>query len=83
MQLALLRKDGNIGDFIQQMNTYLELNPNDGEAWLQLGDLYLEHLNYNRALFCYEEVVVLFPKRFIYLLRLAEIYYTLGTVPNL
>lgn len=61
------------------MNVYLEDNPNDGEAWLELADFYLETLNYSRALFCYEELVLLYPKKYMYMMRIAEIYNTLGT----
>ncbi|KAL4489890.1 hypothetical protein ABPG72_010789 [Tetrahymena utriculariae] len=77
------KTDGAYTNFVQKMNTYLEENPNDGEAWLELGDFYLENLNYPKALYCYEELILLYPKRYIYMTRVAEIYYTMGTDSDL
>jgi cytochrome c-type biogenesis protein CcmH/NrfG len=37
------QKENKIAEFITEMNAYLEQNPNDGEVWIELGDLYLEY----------------------------------------
>jgi cytochrome c-type biogenesis protein CcmH/NrfG len=50
---------------------------------MELGDLYAEKSQYLRAIFCYEEVVILSPDNDYYFLRLAELYYTDGGKPNL
>lgn len=65
------------------MNDYLYHNSSDGEAWMELADVYLENMSYNKALFCYEELLILFPKKFFYMMKIAEIYYTLGGIQNL
>jgi ER membrane protein complex subunit 2 len=68
---------------VAKLNEYLKENPNDPEAWLELGDLYTERSQYLRALFCYEEVIMLTPENDYYFLRLAELYYTDGGKANL
>lgn len=45
---------------------------------MELGDLYTEKSQYLRALFCYEEVIILSPDNDYYFLRLAELYHTNG-----
>jgi cytochrome c-type biogenesis protein CcmH/NrfG len=61
----------------------LKENPNDSEAWMELGDVYTEKSQYLRALFCYEEVILLNPDNDYYFIRLAELYYTDGGKENL
>jgi len=55
----------------------------DKEAWVELGDIYLESLEYNRALYCYENLMLLAPKNFHYYIKVAEILYTIGGADNL
>ena len=57
---------------------FLEDNPCDIEAWIELSRIYTEKGLYLRALFCMEEVVVLNPENEHYMVRLAELYVTLG-----
>ena len=47
-------------DYVAKLNQYLKENPNDLEAWMELGEVYAEKSQYLRALFCYEEVIILF-----------------------
>ena len=70
-------------DYVESLNEYLKENPSDYEAWLELGDIYTEKSQYLRALFCYEEVVVLCPENDYYFLHLAELYYTDGGKANI
>ena len=50
---------------------------------MELGDFYTEKGHFLRALFCYEEVVMLAPENHYYFLRLAELYYTDGGKQNI
>ena len=58
----------------------------DGEAWLELTDTYLEYMkyffhklkkklknSYNKAIFCLEELILLFPKKLFYMMKIAEV----------
>lgn len=49
------------------------MNPLDAEAWLELADIYLKDLNYKYALYCYEEIILQFPKNIHYLMKVAEV----------
>eukprot|EP00825_Cyclidium_porcatum_P019965 TRINITY_DN2281_c0_g1_i9.p1 TRINITY_DN2281_c0_g1~~TRINITY_DN2281_c0_g1_i9.p1 ORF type:complete len:246 (-),score=48.05 TRINITY_DN2281_c0_g1_i9:178-915(-) len=80
---AIKKAQLSTSEYINLLNSYITSNPNDSEVWLELADIYLEHMNYNKALFCLEEVLVLQPKKTLYMLRIAEILYTLGGTHNL
>ena len=41
---------------INSLKEYLDLNPNDIDAWFNLGDVYYENSDYNKALECYKKV---------------------------
>lgn len=44
----------------------------------------MEHLNYEKALYCYEEVLILDPENINNMMRIGELYYTIGNgVENL
>jgi len=77
-KIALLRANGEYAKAVDELNAYLEDNMLDKEAWLELGDIYLEKLQYQKALFCYEQLCILAPKNMNYFLRCADISYTLG-----
>eukprot|EP00640_Fibrocapsa_japonica_P003103 CAMPEP_0113935588 /NCGR_PEP_ID=MMETSP1339-20121228/2720_1 /TAXON_ID=94617 /ORGANISM="Fibrocapsa japonica" /LENGTH=324 /DNA_ID=CAMNT_0000937799 /DNA_START=18 /DNA_END=992 /DNA_ORIENTATION=- /assembly_acc=CAM_ASM_000762 len=65
---------------IRALNAYLNDFPADAVAWQQLGDLHCAVSNYEAAAFCYEELVLTQPSNCLFHLRLAELYYTLGSV---
>jgi len=82
-KIAVLRTDGETNQAIEELNKFLQENFCDKEAWLELADIYLEKLNYQKALYCYEQVCLLAPKNMHYFIRCAEILYTLGGPANL
>lgn len=51
---------GNIGHCIRVLNKYLETYPNDLEAWLELGEIYLARQDYEKAQYCFEELLTSF-----------------------
>ena len=46
----------------------------DVEAWLELADIYLERLIYPKALYCYEEALIINPKNFYFFVKIAEVF---------
>ncbi|CAD8124707.1 unnamed protein product [Paramecium sonneborni] len=74
-KIALLRRQNNVDQAIGQLNSFLTSFPNDAEAWLELSDIYLEHLNYSKAQFCLEEVLLLNTQDLHLAVKLAEINY--------
>lgn len=58
---------------MRSLNQYLSDFPQDVEAWMELADIYMETLNFHKAVFCYEEVILLNPTDLHYLIKLAEV----------
>ena len=74
--IALERDQGHLNETIVLLNKYLEVNQQDGEAWLELTDLYLSRQNYEKAQFCYEEILTMQPNNYIVNIKYAEILYS-------
>lgn len=55
------------------LNKYLGKNPCDLEGWVELADCYLEVSSYNKALHCYNQLVILEPNNLNYVQMLAEV----------
>ena len=77
--VALERDRGKINEAIILLNKYLENNQQDNEAWLELTDLFLSKHNYEKAQFCYEEILSLNPANYYCNIRYAEILYSAGS----
>lgn len=58
-----------------ELTKYLVSFPQDGEAWLEMADIYLEELNYKKALFCYEEVLMLNANDEHIIVKIAEVLF--------
>jgi ER membrane protein complex subunit 2 len=56
---------------------------NDPSVWALLAEIYLKTHNYQKAIFCWEEVLLSSPLNYQIYLRIAECYYTLGKGDNL
>ncbi|XP_074656469.1 ER membrane protein complex subunit 2-B-like [Tubulanus polymorphus] len=81
--VALYKAQNNIPDAISKLNKYLEQFMADYEAWMELCDLYLLEMDYSKAAFCMEEVLMSNPHNHLYHQRYAEIKYTQGGLDNL
>ena len=57
--IALHRDQGKLTEAINMLNRYLETNQQDTEAWLELTDIYLSKQNFEKAMFCYEEILTM------------------------
>lgn len=81
--VAVEKTRGNLNGAVDALRKYLDVWANDREGWEELGELYLEMLQYRQALFCYEELMTLAPGHTPFLVRYADILYTLGGAANL
>jgi tetratricopeptide (TPR) repeat protein len=52
---------GNVTEAITQLTGLLSFSPTDGEAWVELSDLYLSQGMVDQAIFCLEEVLLIQP----------------------
>ena len=73
---ALERDQGNLNEAVNLLNNYIEANQTDVEAWLELTDLYLSRQNFDKAQYCYEEILTMQPTNYMINIRYAEILYS-------
>ncbi|KAI1718368.1 ER membrane protein complex subunit 2 [Ditylenchus destructor] len=81
-KITMLIAKGDRVEAIRQLNEYLTTFVNDTEAWLQLGELFLQESDLARAVFCFEELLLTSPNNPSFLCRLAEIRYSQGGQDN-
>uniref|UniRef100_A0A7S3JF30 ER membrane protein complex subunit 2 n=1 Tax=Euplotes harpa TaxID=151035 RepID=A0A7S3JF30_9SPIT len=55
----------------------------DTKCWFELAQIYMSNMNYSKAMFCFEEILVLKPSNYIYNLKYAEMLYSMGGGDNL
>ncbi|CAL8111440.1 unnamed protein product [Orchesella dallaii] len=82
-KIAILKSLGRTTEAIKELSEYLNRFMSDQEAWSELCDLYLSEGEYNRAVFCAEELVLHTPHNFFVHQRLGDIRYTMGGIENL
>lgn len=82
-KIAIHRAQGENIKAINDLNTYLEDFMNDGEAWMELCDLYVLEQDYTKAAFCCEELILQNPHNHLYYQKYAEIKYTHGGLENI
>jgi len=78
-KIAILKAQNRITDTIRALNMYLKEFMGDQDAWMELAELYIQHLEYSKAAFCLEELILSHPHNHLYHQRYAEIQYTIGT----
>ena len=82
-KIAILKAQGENGKAISELVKYLKDFMADGEAWMELSDLYVLEQDYAKAAFCCEELILQHPHNHLYYQRYAEIRYTQGGVDHL
>lgn len=82
-QVAILKAQGKIPEAIAKLNDYLKEFMTDFEAWMEQCDLYIAEMDYAKASFCMEELILSNPHNHLYHLKYAEIKYTQGGSENL
>lgn len=82
-KIAILVSQRKSVEAIKELCEYLKRFMNDHEAWKELCELYMLEQDYQKAIFCMEELLLAHPLSHIYHTRLAEMYYTLGTNESL
>ncbi|GIX95275.1 ER membrane protein complex subunit 2 [Caerostris darwini] len=82
-KVAVLKAQNKIGEAVKELTDYLKKFMSDHEAWMELSDLYLMEQDYNKAAFCFEELILYNPHNHLYHQRYAEIQYTIGGLENM
>lgn len=74
--LALVKSTVTLDDIrtlIDLMNEYLKVFMDDAEVWYDLADIYISTLNYNKAIFCLEEVVLHNPNDYSVYIKIGDL----------
>jgi tetratricopeptide (TPR) repeat protein len=68
-----LKSVNKIKEYINELNDYLKTYQADHEAWLELSEAYLNELEYAKAAFCLEELILMYPHNHVYYQRYADV----------
>jgi len=82
-KVAICKAQGKTQEAIKELNEYLKKFMNDTEAWLELATLYLNDLDYPKASYCVEELILSHPRDHLFHQLYAEIKYSQGGRDNL
>lgn len=82
-KVVVLKSQGKNVEAIKELTVYLHTFMSDQDAWLELSELYLKELDYNKAAFCLEELLLSKPFNHLFHQRLAEIRYSQGGTENI
>ena len=72
-KVALWKSKGDTKGAIRELCHYLTYFMVDHEAWYELAQLYLKTMNYSKAAYCYEELILINTFNHLYHQRYAEI----------
>nr|CAB3242356.1 ER membrane protein complex subunit 2-like [Phallusia mammillata] len=82
-KIAVFKSQGYTSLAIKHLTIYLQSFMADQEAWMELADLYVKEMDYKKAAFCVEELILSNAFNHLYHQRYAEIMYTIGGQENL
>lgn len=72
---ALLKSVGKGADAIRDIVSLLDSSPTDAEAWMELAEMYVAMGNWEQAVFCLEEVVLVMPNAWNVQARFGEVLF--------
>lgn len=71
--MACLKAQNRLNEYVKELNEYLKLFQADHEAWLELCDTYLNEMDFAKAAFCLEELILMYPHNHVYQQRYADV----------
>ena len=80
--MKLRYKFSNINEYIDLWNEYLRVYMDDQDAWNELSDVYLSVNNYNKAIYCLEELLLHNPNNYKILNKIGDIYASMNNCEN-
>lgn len=82
-KVCIYQAQGRIKEAVEEMHRILRLFASDASTWFELSEVHLSRGEHAEAAHCLEELVMLSPECAHYHTRLADIYYTMGSVGDL
>jgi len=80
--ISMYKCNGKTVEAVKMLVSYLETYKCDHESWLELAEIYLSEYEYEKAAFCYEELILISPSNYLYHQRYAEVRFTIGGADN-
>lgn len=71
--ISCFKSQNKMKEYIIELNEYLKMFQADHEAWLELCDAYLSEMEYAKAAFCLEELILMNPHNHVYHQRFADV----------
>ena len=68
----------NLKKYVELWNEYLKVYMDDFDAWYELSDVYLQNSNYNKAIYCLEEVLLHLPNNYEVYTKIGDILSTMN-----
>lgn len=82
-KVAVLKAQGRNAEAIKELTEYLKFFMADIEGWQELSELYINELDFGKAAFCIEELILHNPHNHLLHQRYADIKYTQGGYDNM
>lgn len=82
VKLAYYKSLMTRSEYIEELKEHLQKEFMDADGWLELAQLYEENMDFQNAVFCYEEVLLLKADDIRLYSKLGELYFTLGEAGN-
>ncbi|KAF8455116.1 hypothetical protein BGX38DRAFT_1088644 [Terfezia claveryi] len=80
--ISLLTSLHHLPRAISNLTTLLSTNPTDAESWAELSHLYFTQRLYAQALFCLEEIILIYPQAYNIFARMGEISYLMSSTQS-
>ena len=77
-----MKSQNKTKEYISELNDYLKMFQADHEAWLELCDVYLYEMEYTKAAFCLEELILMHPHNHVYNQRYADVFLLIKYLTN-
>ena len=71
--ITCLKSENKTKEYISELNEYLKTFQADHEAWLELCEAYLNEMEFAKAAFCLEELILMYPHNHVYHQRYADV----------
>lgn len=72
-----------VSDYITKWNEYLKAYMDDIDGWNELAEIYLQCNNYNKAIYCLEELILHNPNDYRTMTRIGDIYASMGSTDSM
>jgi tetratricopeptide (TPR) repeat protein len=79
---AYLRDSDLLDEAIETLNKALKMDISDVQIWFELSELYIAHMDYKKAAYWFEEIMIHKPSNYLYNIKYAEILYSIGGGDN-